>query len=859
MFSKKLLSGAALTALSMTMGGVAHAQSTASQLQEEETIVVTGTRQNFDGVISAEEVGRARSTITQDLIDQQAAGQTIFNTINLVPGVNFTNTDPFGSSGGQIRMRGFDGNRVSVTFDGVPLNDTGNYAIFSNQMLDPELITRANVNMGSTDVDSPTASATGGTINYITAVPEEEFRLQVQPSVGDFDYWRLFARLDTGEFTPAGTRLLGAASYQHYDQFVGPGELEKQQYNVRLYQPLGQPGDFVSLAFHWNQNRNHFYSQGTLADWAANPDFANNDTCARDAPTAGVADNDGSGSSANEADPAGCTNYYNLRINPSNTGNLRGQSRFSLGDNLTFTFDPTVQYVLANGGGTTVVSETDARLQAGVTGLVNSASVNPSCVAFNGANAAVAGVDLNGDCDIRDSVRLYSPSNTNTIRYNILSSLIWDITEGQRLIFGVTYDTGRHRQTGEYSLLEANGDPTDVFGGKPGEGNAIFTLGDNVFQKRDRLSTATLEQFSIRYVGDFFNDALTIDVGLRAPHFERELDQRCFTAAGNSGDPTCTNGDYTPADPAAPARPLVRPFQASVEYDDVLPSLGIVFRPGDDHQIFFGYSEGLSAPRTDDLYNGLDQAFDPPPAGGPTINELELVEPETSQAYDLGYRFQGDRVILSTQVWYNQFQNRIVRVFDQEQGISISRNIGDVDLWGWELEAGVNVFDGFTAYLSTAYTGSEVQSDLPARLGAVDYLVATGGKELVETPEWTFATRFEYEVGPFTAGVQGKYVGERWVTDVNDLASDAYTTVDVDLRWDFGSVLGTDRTYLQLNVINLFDERYYGNLATQVCSVNLPGTPAGGNAYDCESGVIGTPRFNLGAPRTFMLSLRTQF
>jgi iron complex outermembrane receptor protein len=836
MFSKKFLSGVALTALSMAAGaGVAHAQSTASQIQEEETIVVTGTRTNMGGVISAESVGRARSTVTQDLIDQQTAGQTIFNTINLVPGVNFTNTDPFGSSGGQIRMRGFDGNRVSLTFDGVPLNDTGNYAIFSNQMLDPELITRANVNMGSTDVDSPTASATGGTINYVTAIPEEEWRLQVQPSVGDFNYWRLFGRLDTGAFGPWDTRMFAAASFQEYDQFVGPGELQKQQYNVRVYQPLSGD-DFLSLSFHWNENRNHFYSQGTLANWAADPEFQNNDTCARDAPTPGVADNDNAGSSSNEADPAGCTNYYNLRINPSNTGNLRGQARFSLGENLTLTFDPTVQYVLANGGGTTVVSETDARLRAGT---LLTDSVNPACLVFD---APTSGLDLNGDCDTRDSVRLYSPSNTNTIRYNVLSSLIWDITETQRLIFGVTYDTGRHRQTGEYSLLDAQGNPGNVFGGKDGQGGEeIRTLAGTIFQKRDRLSIATLEQFSVRYIGDFFNDALTVDIGIRAPHFERELDQRCYVSAGSSSDPTCATG-FVPAG--------VAPFKATVEYDDVLPSLGLVFRPGDDHQIFFGYSEGLSAPRTDDLYNGLSGA------------QLDIVEPETSQAYDLGYRYQGDRVILSTQVWYNQFQNRIVRVFDQDQGINISRNIGDVDLWGWELEAGYQVTDAFTAYLSTSYIGSEVQSDLPAIYTPpnpdVAYLVPTAGKELVETPDWTVATRLEYEAGPFTIGVQGKYVGERWVTDVNDLQADAYTTVDLDLRWDFGSILGTDRTYLQLNVINLFDETYFGNLSTQICSVNPAGTPPG-NSFDCESGVIGTPRFNLGAPRTWMLSLRTQF
>lgn len=824
MLSKKFLSGVALTALSMSMGGVAHAQSTASQIQEEDTIVVTGVRRDLDGIISAESAGRARSTVTQDMIDQQAAGQTIFNTINLVPGVNFTNTDPFGSSGGQIRMRGFDGNRVSLTFDGAPLNDTGNYAIFSNQMMDPELISRANVNMGSTDVDSPTASATGGTINYVTAVPEEEWRLLLQPSVGDFNYWRLFGRLDTGEFGPMDTRLFAAASYQNYDQFVGPGELEKQQYNVRLYQPLGDGGDFMSVAFHWNQNRNHFYSQGTLADWNANPDFSNNATCVRDAPTTGVADNDGSGSSSNPATPAGCTNYYNLRINPSNTGNLRGQSRFSLGDNLTLTIDPTVQYVMANGGGTTVVSERDDRLD----GL--------------GGNAGGPGVDLNGDTDVLDQVRLYSPSNTNTIRYNLLSSLIWDINDTNRVIFGYTYDTGRHRQTGEYSLLDAQGNPGEVFGGKDGFGTPILTLAGTVFQKRNRLSIATLEQFSVRYIGDFFNDALTIDFGVRAPQFTRELDQRCYTTAGNSGDPTCAYPGVVPTG--------VAPFRATVEYEDVLPSLGIVYRPMENHQVFFGYSEGLSAPRTDDLYNGLSGA------------QLDIVEPETSQAYDVGYRYQGDRMILSTQAWYNQFQNRIVRVFDQIEGINISRNIGDVNLWGWEVEAGYQLTESLSAYGSAAFTDSEVQSDLPAIYTPpnpdVAYLVPTGGKQLVETPEWTFAGRLEYENGPFTLGLQGKYVGERWVTDVNDLSSDAYTTVDLDLRWDFGSIFHTDRTYLQLNVINLFDERYFGNLSTQICSVNPAGVPPV-NAYDCESGVIGTPRYNLGAPRTWMLSLRTEF
>lgn len=827
MFSKKFLSGAALTALSLAAStGVANAQSTASQAAEEEMIVVTGTRRDADGLL-VEQAPKARTTITEEYIQTQAAGQTILNTVNLVPGVNFTNNDAYGTSGGNIRMRGFDGNRISLTVDGVPLNDTGNYALYSNQQLDPELISRAAVNMGTTDVDSPTASATGGTINYTTRIPGDEMALTVQPSVGTDNFFRLFTMADTGEIGPLGTTAFAAGSFTRYDQFVGPGDLEKIQLNGRLYQPLGGD-DFISISAHYNRNRNAFYRQGSAADWAANEEFSNIAACVRDTPTAGAPDNDGSGSSSNNSQPASCTNYYGLRINPSDTANIRAQSRFSLGENFTLTIDPTVQYTMANGGGTTVVSETDNRLRAGVVGVANSDSINPACVVFNGATA---GVDLNGDCDTRDSVRLYSPSNTNTLRYSVSTSLIWDINDTNRVIFGYTYDTGRHRQTGEYGLLDEHGDPLDVWGGKDEIGaDPILTLAGDVFQKRNRLSVASLSQPSIRYIGDFLNDAVTVDLGVRAPTFTRELDQRCYVTAGSSSDPTCASGTFVPSG--------VAPFQAEIEYEDVLPSVGLTYRPAEGQQIYFSYAEGLSAPRTDDLYNGLSAA------------QLDIVEPETTQSFDAGYRYNGENLYVSVGAWHSQFQNRIVRVFDQDQGINISRNVGDVEMQGAELSLGYQVTDALSALFSTAYTESEVQNDLlvgrtngPDTLPntADDVLIyqPTGGKTLVETPDWTATARFEYEIGNTLLGLQARYVGERFSTDVNDEVADSYTTVDLDARYSIN-----DTSWLQFNVINATDEFYFGSISTQVATT---GTGSG------------TVRYNIGAPRTFMMSLHTQF
>ena len=47
-----------------------------------------------------------------------------------------------------------------------------------------------------------------------------------------------------------------------------------------------------------------------------------------------------------------------MRINPSNTGNVRIQSLWHLGEKFILTFDPSYQYTLANGGGTTAITET---------------------------------------------------------------------------------------------------------------------------------------------------------------------------------------------------------------------------------------------------------------------------------------------------------------------------------------------------------------------------------------------------------------------------------------------------------------------------------------------------------------------
>jgi iron complex outermembrane receptor protein len=820
------------------MSQTAFAQSSGTEAVEESMseVVVTATRARQIGLVGDQTAPKSKVTLTSEFLQTQSPGQTVFQSINQIPGVNFTSSDAYGTSGGNLRIRGFDGSRVSVTFDGIPLNDSGNYALYPNQMLDPELIDRVDVNLGTTDVDSPTASATGGTVAYRTRRPQDAFGGQAVVSYGDENYRRGFLRVDSGQFGESGIRSFVAASYQKYDKFKGPGDLEKKQFNAMVRKDF-ENGDFISLATHYNENRNAFYrnaSQKNFEDFGR--DYENLVSCTRDAPTAGVADNENRNNvvvptapvSANDilANPSSCTNYYGVRINPSDTGNIRMQSLWHLGEHVRLTFDPSWQYTLANGGGTTTINET----------VTN----DPRPI----GSANVTAFDLNGDGDTLDTVRFYTPNNTNTKRWGATTSLIWDINDDQRVRFAYTWDRARHRQTAQWGYILDDGPVENVFAGRQGE--RVYAADGDILRSRDRFSIAELNQYALEWRGQFAEDKFTATVGVRAPFFERDLNQYCYTPNGQTGNSSTTFTSSTLCTSRSPAATLasgnvvfqttgtptqyIAPWSQKVKYDDILPNLGLSFRLADTQQLYASYAEGLSVPRTDNLYSVRRQPDNT--VGRPTP------EVETTKAYDLGWRLNANNTIASVAVYRIDYTNRIVSAYDQDLGFSVDRNVGDVKVQGVDLQIGQRLFDKLALTASASYNDSELLEDIPTSNPAAP--IPTKGKQLVETPEWTFAARADLDItDDFHVGLQGKRVGDRYGTDLNDEVAPAYTVVDLDVSYAF-EFKGVSKAMVQLNVTNLFDEEYYGAISS-----GTGGTSVG--------------FYSIGAPRTVLGSFRIEF
>ena len=692
---KRLAAGAATTALALAWMQAAQAQTTATQ---ETEVVVTGSRQarNLDGVVTQVQDAKDESIVSQAFFARQAPGENAAQLINLIPGVSFVTEDPTGLSAGDLRIHGQTSDLVSFTLDGAPLNDTGNYAVYPGEYLIPEITDHIAVNLGATDVDSPSATATAGTVNIVSITPPTTAGVIAQASGGSYNFQRLFAQANTGTFGPFGTRAYVSYNYQDSDKYRGAGTLGRMGADGGFYQPLSWFGSdsFMKVAASYVDDRPDFYysfNRQQLTTFGPKADY--NEIYFNPTVTPGKADGLATGQQYGATD----SNYYLLHPNPTDAGFIRGQSYINLSHGFHFTFDPYFQYIFANGGGTAGVSEKDPRLINKTTG---------------------AGVDLNGDGDTSDTVLLYAPSNTKTHRGGVNTSLLWDPDHHDHFQLTYTLDYGRHRQTGAETYIDG-GVPANIFGGTDGYGPTIRSADGTPLRSRDRYSIATLNQFAFNYVGKYLNDNLHVNLGVRDPFFVRRLNQYCYTyngssaycndvpassvqmlinaAQANNGAASATNLKainsllgVTPTFNAATDTVNLRaPFTQRFSFNKPLPNVGATYRVLDNNLFYVTYAESFSAPKTDDLYTSA----------------TELVKPQTADEYGAGYRYQDSTWTGSLNYFYEIYRNRVLQSFDQaDPTTSIDRNIGKVDIYGIDSELGKRLFDHLVLYGSAVIT-----------------------------------------------------------------------------------------------------------------------------------------------------------
>ncbi len=218
--------------------------------------LVTPTKQTNETVYTGSE-------ITRQGLDAQGtkAAVSIYEAINILPGISVGSIDPYGLAAEQknIRVRGVRGFLGAMTVAGIP-NWGGNPIGPREYIYDTENFDSIAVYKGAVPADLGTGvGARGGAIELRPRWPEEEFGVYLSQGIGKNNYSRTFIRLDSGSLPQTGTGLSLSYSYTDAEKWKGPGNLgPRNNVNVMFRQPI-PTGDEIKFWFNSNDLKQDLY------------------------------------------------------------------------------------------------------------------------------------------------------------------------------------------------------------------------------------------------------------------------------------------------------------------------------------------------------------------------------------------------------------------------------------------------------------------------------------------------------------------------------------------------------------------------------------------------------------------------
>ena len=779
--NKTILSVAA-SASAMAICLPAHAQ---EAYGEDDTIIVTGQATTY-----------TNSQVTEAMVLQQAPITSPLAQIDSLPGVNVQEGDTFGFDDWStaISVRGFQTNldtqEIGMTIDGLP-NGGSNYGggAKANRYIDTANIGGINVSQGTADIGSLSNEALGGTLDFLADNPEMERRVRVSGSIGEFDALRAYVRYDTGDL--GGIRAWVSASHQEAtDHMEGSAENQRDHFAAKFVADAGAV-EITGYASYDDTHEDNYQRVFSAADFAAYPDW---DQLI------------GEWTSIPYVDQAYRRGWSTLRENfftylkaDAELGAVavRAAGYFHKNGGRGDWVPPYIVDVTDDGVGNPESEIFGNGTVLGGAALGRIYFIDGTGAALTAADGCVssitfpyggAGPEYDPACYVQGAIGAQSYRHTHYRKERLggTADFDWTATFGQienSLVGGLWYeDTTRKKWRDWHQIVD-----TRV--------GFEFEYPPYWVQYSREYPQSTFKwwlQDSVAF------GPVTVTGGIKQFHND-------VTREDVFGE--TSNVDLS-------------------THSDVLLSGGIQVEPLPGLNLFAGYAEN---------YKALgDEILERPDAN------LDNLQPETSENWEAGVRYNNGVVQASATYFNTTFDNRIIFLAantDAGPDYLIGTNGtyfngGGIDSEGFELLAAVQPFQGFTLYGSYTYIDATYK-------GTGDPLVdeAVGiipGNRVTGIPKHMFVLSADYSGEFFRAGLSGKYTGDRAVNVANTFMAEHYTTLDAYVGVKGDMISDTLQAVdFNLTVNNVTDEDYLGGIS-------------GGGAW-------------IGAPRTVVLTATIDF